>query len=642
MSAPTGCECDGPGRCERHGCSKSPHLHRLCRTRPDYFTLWELKRGPGQPVGSYLTVAVVVVSHNYGRFLQDALESVLAQSTALAEIVVVDDSSDDDTRQIAESFVERGVRYIRVDRRNVHQARYAGFEATSSDVLCFLDADDTLTDHYIEDGLSQFQSSEVAVVYSDIERFGTRSDHVKFPAQFRRGELARDNFIHAGSLVRRSAILLSRPFDRVIDPLETQADWFLWRHVLRKGQLARKQSSLYRYRQHGENWMRRMDDHSSGYFDYAGLAHETLTLFIPLSGRHDLWPSLSEFLSSQSWPHHQISLILYDTSQDGEFSAGVRRWIAMCDYSDVRHVCSDVESPGLADQNRRRGAVRGRVRLAMARIYSRMIEMIATDYVWIIEDDILPPLDVAQRLLKSFEPKVGSVSALYRSRFDGKPCVWDKDSRHYESEQSGVTAVYGNGFGCVLLRSELLEPAVFPPEGDFDRKFYHHVASHGLQSLCDWTAICAHRDSSSGSAESQCECEVPGWCERHQCQKTPHFHRLCRTREDYFSLWEAGRGPGQDNKGHATETESREPGLLRKAVNFGRAVTQHVHDGRREVSDEIYNARLATCRACPSCDEARMVCREPSCGCRLTIKARWNSQRCPLNKWVEAESALVE
>jgi len=42
-----------------------------------------------------------------------------------------------------------------------------------------------------------------------------------------------------------------------------------------------------------------------------------------------------------------------------------------------------------------------------------------------------------------------------------------------------------------------------------------------------------------------CECVEAGWCRRHQCQKTPHWHFLCQTRPDYFVLWEEGRGPGQ-------------------------------------------------------------------------------------------------
>lgn len=40
-----------------------------------------------------------------------------------------------------------------------------------------------------------------------------------------------------------------------------------------------------------------------------------------------------------------------------------------------------------------------------------------------------------------------------------------------------------------------------------------------------------------------CVCAEAGWCERHKCQKTEHFHKLCRTRVGYFDLWENGKGP---------------------------------------------------------------------------------------------------
>lgn len=43
-----------------------------------------------------------------------------------------------------------------------------------------------------------------------------------------------------------------------------------------------------------------------------------------------------------------------------------------------------------------------------------------------------------------------------------------------------------------------------------------------------------------------CECFQPGWCERHLCYKTERRHMLCRTRNDYFRLWEEGNGPGQN------------------------------------------------------------------------------------------------
>lgn len=43
--------------------------------------------------------------------------------------------------------------------------------------------------------------------------------------------------------------------------------------------------------------------------------------------------------------------------------------------------------------------------------------------------------------------------------------------------------------------------------------------------------------------KTDCVCEAAGFCQRHQCAKTEHFHNLCQTRPDYFALWERGGGP---------------------------------------------------------------------------------------------------
>ena len=40
---------------------------------------------------------------------------------------------------------------------------------------------------------------------------------------------------------------------------------------------------------------------------------------------------------------------------------------------------------------------------------------------------------------------------------------------------------------------------------------------------------------------TSCECTKPGWCERHQCEKSRHFYELCRRRMDYFELFENGQ-----------------------------------------------------------------------------------------------------
>ncbi len=45
---------------------------------------------------------------------------------------------------------------------------------------------------------------------------------------------------------------------------------------------------------------------------------------------------------------------------------------------------------------------------------------------------------------------------------------------------------------------------------------------------------------------TSCECQAPGFCFRHQCLKSTHWWRLCRTRPDCFLRWEELAGPGQD------------------------------------------------------------------------------------------------
>ena len=123
-----------------------------------------------------------------------------------------------------------------------------------------------------------------------------------------------------------------------------------------------------------------------------------------------------------------------------------------------------------------------------------------------------------------------------------------------------------------------------------------------------------------------CECTVSGWCRRHRCGKTEHLRQLCRTRPDYFRLWEEGRGPGQHHS-------LREPGLLRKVLNFWWALCRFLANRRRQVRRAVYQERLAICRECPSLDGERMVCREKQCGCKVERKAWWASEDCPIGKW---------
>jgi len=88
-----------------------------------------------------LKLSVLINNFNYARYLGQCIDSVLSQDYPDFEIVVVDDGSTDDSRQIIAAY---GDRIVSVLKENGGQASSfnAGFAAASGDILFLLDADD--------------------------------------------------------------------------------------------------------------------------------------------------------------------------------------------------------------------------------------------------------------------------------------------------------------------------------------------------------------------------------------------------------------------------------------------------------------------------------------------------------------------
>ncbi len=86
-------------------------------------------------------VSAVLPTYNYGRFVGDAVSSVLAQSYPHVEVIVVDDGSTDDTRKRLEPYMGR-IRYIYQKNQGQHAARNAGIQAARGQYIGLLDSDD--------------------------------------------------------------------------------------------------------------------------------------------------------------------------------------------------------------------------------------------------------------------------------------------------------------------------------------------------------------------------------------------------------------------------------------------------------------------------------------------------------------------
>ena len=89
--------------------------------------------------------AVIIPTYNRAVTLAPAIESILCQvcDGVDYELVVVDNNSDDDTRNVVQNFIQRGenVRYLFEKEQGVSYARNTGITNTSADILAFMDDD---------------------------------------------------------------------------------------------------------------------------------------------------------------------------------------------------------------------------------------------------------------------------------------------------------------------------------------------------------------------------------------------------------------------------------------------------------------------------------------------------------------------
>ena len=203
-----------------------------------------------------LSIGVIIPVFNQARFLAEAIESVLAQTTPAEEIIVVDDGSADDPARVVANFPK--VKFSRQSNRGPSAARNSGLQLCTTTHVVFLDADDRLLPAGLEAGLSNIcDKPEHAFVYGGfrpISENGAPSgrDHNK--------PIEGDPFhalLHTNLIVIPSSIMFARTslngvngFDESLRRCE---DYDLVLRLARKYPIANHRVTVAEYRRHGNN-----------------------------------------------------------------------------------------------------------------------------------------------------------------------------------------------------------------------------------------------------------------------------------------------------------------------------------------------------------------------------------------------------
>lgn len=115
-------------------------------------------------------VSVLIPCYNAGRFLKDALDSVLSQTYTDYEIILVDDGSEDNTAEVAGQYPQ--VCYIRCDHKGVAAARNTALSLAKGEFITFLDADDMWVPQKLEKQMAYMaEHPDCELVYAGVRNY---------------------------------------------------------------------------------------------------------------------------------------------------------------------------------------------------------------------------------------------------------------------------------------------------------------------------------------------------------------------------------------------------------------------------------------------------------------------------------------
>jgi len=183
-------------------------------------------------------VSIITPTFNSGKFIREAIESVLRQTYENWEMLIVDDASSDDTCKIVNEYIALDDRIKLSEMSNnsgAAVARNAAINVANGRFIAFLDSDDVWREEKLERQLKLFQKENVSLVYScyeKIDEYGNRQGRVVTVPE----RIDYDGLLNATVIATVTAIYDTHRVGRVLMPnIRRRQDYALWLKILRPG-----------------------------------------------------------------------------------------------------------------------------------------------------------------------------------------------------------------------------------------------------------------------------------------------------------------------------------------------------------------------------------------------------------------------
>jgi glycosyltransferase involved in cell wall biosynthesis len=208
-------------------------------------------------------VSVIIPCFNQGEFVDEAVDSILAQTFQDFEIIVVNDGSTDNfTIEKLNSYAKHKTKVIHTTNQGLAAARNNGIRVSVGNYI--LDADDRIGNTYIEKAVEILdENKNIGILYCEAEFFGEKTDEWELPA-YSFFEFLNENQIFCSAFYRRVDYNKTDGYDSNL--IYGWEDWDFWLSLIERGvEVFRIPETLFYYRISNNSMIHGMDFDKQNY-----------------------------------------------------------------------------------------------------------------------------------------------------------------------------------------------------------------------------------------------------------------------------------------------------------------------------------------------------------------------------------------
>jgi glycosyltransferase involved in cell wall biosynthesis len=223
-------------------------------------------------------VSVVVPNYNHEKYLPERLESIFNQTYQDFEVILLDDASTDNSREVMEKYVGRGdVRILRNEQNSGSPFKQwiKGIDLAKSEILWFAESDDRCDPEFLETLLPAFNDQKVRLAYSNSniidENGNSLGDYLDSPylvslsptkwqssykvtaeQEINDGMGVKDTILNASAVLFRKFIF-DNDFRSRFSEMRIAGDWYFIVNAIKEGNILYEARKLNYHRRHSES-----------------------------------------------------------------------------------------------------------------------------------------------------------------------------------------------------------------------------------------------------------------------------------------------------------------------------------------------------------------------------------------------------